>query len=163
MGDVETRVAGVQLLVADVVTGVAVVSLLGEHDIATVDEVRTTLASLLREGADVVVDLTETEFVDSSIMHVLEDSQRVASQHGAKVSFQLGTRPIVKRVFALIGALEAWPVYETRADATDAVTHAPRPSNDPGRAADPSPMAQASVQMHARSSATLPGDRGCRP
>ena len=135
MSDGEGQVANVQVLVADVATGVAVVSLLGEHDIATVDELRSALASLLREGADVVVDLTETEFVDSSTMHVLGNSQRLASQHGAKMSFQLGTRAMVKRVFALTGALEAWPVYGTRADAIDAVSRAHNSANNLGRVA----------------------------
>lgn len=94
---------------------------------ATASEVRTTIASLLRKGADVVVDLAQTDFVDYPIMHVLDESQRLASQQGARVSFRLATRPIVHRVFELIGALDVWPVYETRADAIRAVSRASSP------------------------------------
>jgi len=115
---------GTQVLIGDVARGVAVVSLLGEHDMATADEVRNTLASLLHGGAGVVVDLTETAFVDCSIMHVLDDSRRFASRDGGRVSFQLATRPIVRRVFEFLGFLEVWPVHGTRADAIRAVSHA---------------------------------------
>jgi anti-anti-sigma factor len=114
-----------QVLIADAAGSVAVVSLLGEHDIATADEVRNTLASLLHGGAGVVVDLTETAFVDCSIMHVLDDSRRFASRDGGRVSFQLATRPIVRRVFEVLGFLEGWPVHWTRADAIKAVSRPP--------------------------------------
>ncbi len=111
-----------QVLIADVARGVAVVSLLGEHDMATADEVRNTLASLLRVGAGVVVDLTGTAFVDCSIMHVLDDSRRFASLGGGRVGFQLATPPIVRRVFEVLGFLEGWPVHGTRAAAISAVS-----------------------------------------
>jgi anti-anti-sigma regulatory factor len=89
--------------------------------------------------------LTETDFVDCSIMHVLDDSQRLAAKHGARVSFQLATRPIVKRVFGVLGALEAWPVYETRADAIRAFSRALDPAKDLVEPTDRSPMARAVV------------------
>jgi anti-anti-sigma factor len=115
-----------QVLIADAARSVAVVSLLGEHDITTADEVRNTLASLLHGGTGVVVDLTETAFVDCSIMHVLDDSRCFASRGGGRVSFQLTTRPIVRRVFEVLGFLERWPVHGTRADAIKAVSQASR-------------------------------------
>jgi anti-anti-sigma factor len=111
-------------LIGDGGSGVAVVSLVGEHDMTTADDVKNILDSLLHMGAGVVVDLTETTFVDCSIMHVLDESQRFASQDGARLSFQLGTRPIVRRVFELLGALGTWPIHGTRADAIRAVSRA---------------------------------------
>jgi len=113
-----------QVLIGDVARGVAVVSLLGEHDMATADDVRNTLASLLHTGAGVVIDLTETTFIDCSIMHVLDVGQRFPSQDGARLSIHLATRPIVRRVFELLGALGEWPIHGTRADAIRAVSRA---------------------------------------
>lgn len=124
--EVPSRRHGPQVLIGDVARGVAVVSLLGEHDIATANDVRNALVTLLHTGAGVVVDLTETAFVDCSIMHVLDDSRRFASRDGGRVSFQLATRPIVRRVFEVLGFLEVWPVHGTRADAIRAVSQASR-------------------------------------
>lgn len=124
MTELPSRRHGPQVLIGDVARGVAVVSLLGEHDMATANDVRNTLATLLYTGAGVVVDLTETTFVDCSIMHVLDESQRFPSRDGARLSFQLATRSIVRRVFELLGALDEWPIHGTRADAIRAVSQA---------------------------------------
>ena len=124
MTEVPSRRHGPQVLIAEAARGVAVVSLLGEHDMATAREVRNTLASLLQVGAGVVVDLTETTFVDCSIMHVLDETQCFPSQDGTRLSFQLATRPIVRRVFEVLGFLEGWPIHGTRADAIRAVSRA---------------------------------------
>ncbi len=113
-----------QVQIGDVARGVAVVSLLGEHDMATANDLRDALATLLYTGAGVVVDLTETTFVDCSIMHVLDENQRFPSQDGAKLSIQMATRPIVRRVFELLGALDEWPIHGTRADAIRAISPA---------------------------------------
>ncbi len=89
---------------------------------ATANDVRNILVTLLHTGAGVVVDLTETTFVDCSIMHVLDESQRFPSQDGARLSIQLATRPTVRRVFELLSALNEWPIHGTRADAIRAVS-----------------------------------------
>lgn len=124
VNEVPSQGHGPRVLTCDVARGVTVVSLLGEHDMATANDVRNTLDTLLHTGAGVVVDLTETTFVDCSIMHVLDDSQRFPSQDGARLSIQSATRPIVRRVFEVLGVLEGWPIHGTRADAIRAVSRA---------------------------------------
>ena len=52
-------------------SGVSVVELQGEHDLATASEVRDALESALTERRAVVVELTLTDFIDSSILGVL--------------------------------------------------------------------------------------------
>jgi anti-anti-sigma factor len=151
---------GSEVHVVDVANNVAVVSLLGEHDAATADGLRKTLASLLQKRADVVIDLTETEFIDCSIVLVLDDTQRLAPQHDSRVSFQSATRPIVKRVFEVMRALDAWPVYETRADAIKAVNREPGPQSNLVRAPDGN-VARAFFCMPASSRPS--GDRKRRP
>jgi len=75
---------------------IAVISLLGEHDVTTAWEVRNAIAFALDQGTHLVVDLSETEFIDSSI---------------------------VKRMLEIMLEIraEALPVYGTRAEAIDAV------------------------------------------
>jgi anti-anti-sigma factor len=121
MGDPTACHGGCEVRVTEVGDGVGVVSLLGEHDLATADEVRDGFARLVLRGANVVVDLSETRFIDSSTLHALEDGRRLAAQHGMRVSFQLATHVIVERVLEITGALQAWPVFRTREEATLAV------------------------------------------
>jgi anti-anti-sigma factor len=114
---------------------VAVISLLGEHDVATAWEVRNAIAFALDQGTHVVVDLSETEFVDSSIVHALVDSVRLASVQGLSISLQLPACASVKRVLEMIleiGGLQALPVYGTRIEAIDAVRQTLDPSSTVG-------------------------------
>ena len=107
---------------------IAVISLLGEHDIATAWEIRNAIAFVLEQGTNLVVDLSETEFIDSSIVHALVDSVQLASAQGLRISLQLQTHDSVKRMLEImleISGLEALPVYGTRAEAIDAVRQTP--------------------------------------
>lgn len=163
MNDVAAHRSGTAVLTARLESGVTVVSLIGEHDISTEDEVRDTLAHLLQEGADVVFDLSETVFIECRIVHVLQDSLRLASQHGAGISFQSATLPTVKRVFELIGTLDAWPICQTRAEAITAASRPPASVDDGTKAADGNPEprtvpARVSSLSRSRVSARDPGD-----
>jgi anti-anti-sigma factor len=109
--------------VARVGGDVAVVSLLGEHALA-IAEVRNTLRSLLEQGTDIVVDLSETEFIDSSVIYALVDGNLLASEHGSRMSFQLQTDAAVHRVLEIRGLLKVWPVYGSRDEAIAALRQA---------------------------------------
>lgn len=103
------------------VDDVDVLSLRGEHDIASADLLRSTLSSLIAPGRGLIVDLTETRFVDCATMHVLEDAQQLAARQGAKVSFHLATTPIVQRMFDVLGPFLVWPIHHSRDEAIAAV------------------------------------------
>jgi anti-anti-sigma factor len=107
---------------------IAVISLLGEHDIATAWEVRNALAFALEQGTHVVVDLSETEFIDSTIIHVLFESKQLAQEHGRRVSLQLPADARVRRALEITGMLDVLPVYGARAEPVDAVRQ-PREMN----------------------------------
>lgn len=114
--------------VADVAGYVGVVSLLGEHDLATQAELEDAVAAVLETDADVVVDLSEAEFIDSSTIHSLERARQLAAERGKRVTVQTSTQhAIVERVLELTGALAAWPVYRTRDEAVEALTKAAEP------------------------------------
>lgn len=114
-----------EVRVAHVPGDVVVVSLLGEHDIATAWEVRNALAFAFEPAENLVVDLSETEFIDSSIIHALFESEQLALEHGRRVSLQLPTHAAVTRALELSGMLATLPVYGTRAEAIDAVRQMP--------------------------------------
>jgi anti-anti-sigma factor len=60
----------------------AVVGLVGEHDAYSSQRLESELGLLLEEGRRVVVDLRDTEFVDSTTLAVLLGARRQAEQDG---------------------------------------------------------------------------------
>ena len=50
---------------------IVVLVLHGEHDLSTAPDVRTEVDRAVGSGRDVIVDLSATEFIDSSILGVL--------------------------------------------------------------------------------------------
>jgi anti-anti-sigma factor len=110
---------------------VGVIALLGEHDVTTAWEVRNAIAFALDQGTHLVVDWSETEFIDSSIVHALVDSVQLASAQGLRISLQLQTHASVKRMLEISG-LDALSVYGTRAEAIDAVRQTPGRSSAAG-------------------------------
>jgi anti-anti-sigma factor len=97
--------------------GAAVAIFTGEHDLATAEAVESMLGSLVEENELVVVDFTEAEFVDSSIIHALMKTSRVAREQERTLRLQLGTAPIVEKAFQLSGLLEHLECATTRDDA----------------------------------------------
>jgi anti-anti-sigma factor len=90
--DVATRRQGSALVVAP----------RGEIDLATVDLVREAVERDLQGGDDLVVDLREVGFMDTSgLRYVLELVER-ASRDGCDVSLVRGPAP-VQRVFEVSG------------------------------------------------------------
>jgi anti-anti-sigma factor len=97
-----------------------VVVLRGEHDISTAPEVRAELDRALESGHDVVVDLSLTEFIDSSILGVLVSAHRTASSAvPAGGGFALVATPAgpVTRLLELVAVSDVMRVYATRAEA----------------------------------------------
>jgi anti-sigma B factor antagonist len=99
---------------------IAVISLPGEHDLATAWEIRNALAFAFEQGTHIVVDLSETEFIDSTIIHVLFESKQLAEEHGTG-QLAIAADARVRRPLEITGMLDVLPVYGTRAEAIDAV------------------------------------------
>ena len=90
----------------DLAPGVSLVVLLGEHDLASADELQSTLDDLLASESNVVVDVSETSFLDVSILRVLYGAHRAAAEQRRRVVLAWGTSPEVRRVFTLTGLLD---------------------------------------------------------
>ena len=97
--------------------GAAVVVFRGEHDLSTSKPIEDLLGSLIEDNELLVVDFSEAEFVDSSMIHALVKSHRTASQRGSIFRLQLGTAPIVERAFHFSGMLELLDCVPTREEA----------------------------------------------
>jgi anti-anti-sigma regulatory factor len=100
-------------------SGVAVVSFMGEHDLATRDVLRRLLAKLIGENHLVVVDFSKASFVDTSIVLLVETSGREARKRGSVFRLQLATAPIVEIIFAASGVLDELDCFSTREEALE--------------------------------------------
>ena len=97
--------------------GTAVVVFSGEHDLATKDQVRNLLDSLLREDDLLVADFSSASFVDSAMLSVLLDTNKLARETGKTFRLQLGTAAIVQRAFAICGVFAVIERVATREEA----------------------------------------------
>ncbi|HVV59836.1 MAG TPA: STAS domain-containing protein [Gaiellaceae bacterium] len=95
----------------------AVVGLRGEHESYSADRLARHLDALLAEGLSIAVDLSATEFVDSTVVGVL-----LAGSHRAKtrlLGFVLvlgeGTGWPVQRLLDVTGLRSQFAVVEERA------------------------------------------------
>jgi anti-anti-sigma factor len=95
-------------------TRVVVVELLGEHDLATSPRLCDLFASLVVANHLVVVDLSETEFIDCSGLDAVVRAHGLAEEHDVEFRLQLGRAPIVRRMLEISGILERIPSFSTR-------------------------------------------------
>jgi len=73
-----------------------------------------------RSAKHVVVDLTETTFIDSTTLGVLVGGVKRLRPEGGKVSLVCSDRNITK-IFEITGLNKVFPIYETRAEALDGI------------------------------------------
>jgi anti-anti-sigma factor len=90
---------------------VAVIRLVGEHDLASAPDLRERLESEA-VARRVVVDVSDTEFLDSSTINALFQHHE---QHGLVLQF--GSASVVRRALYITRLLEVVPLAETREEA----------------------------------------------
>jgi anti-anti-sigma factor len=96
---------------------VAVVELLGEHDLDGREELFELLYRLIDANELVVVDVTETQFIDSSVVFNLVRADRLAREQGSSFRLQVGTAPEVKKMLEITHLLDALAWAPTRDEA----------------------------------------------
>jgi anti-anti-sigma factor len=101
--DVDTRVPGV-----------ALIALLGEHELYGAPKLQQQIESLVAKDLSVVIDLTEAVFLDSSIVGVLLKAQKLAAENGLdyRVVLSASTGEPVRRMFEITGLHEILPIIE---------------------------------------------------
>jgi anti-sigma B factor antagonist len=96
-------------------SGVAVLTISGEHDLSTAPNLRRRLDDLLDEGVATVLDLSPATFIDSSILSVILDGRRRAAE--AKTGFAVARSKgsdAVDRVLEVTGLRAELPVHARR-------------------------------------------------
>ena len=96
------------------VPGVALVALAGEHELYGASKLQAQIDALIVEGVSIVIDLTETVFLDSSIVGVLLEAQKLAAASHVDYTVVLGksTGQSVRRMFEITGLSEILPLVE---------------------------------------------------
>ena len=84
-------------------TDITVIALAGEHDLSTSDGIWRELELALRARQVVIVDLSDAEFIDSSVIHQIMKADKLARSEGTRVTLQLENAPVVQRVLQVTG------------------------------------------------------------
>jgi anti-sigma B factor antagonist len=96
--------------------GVFVIALTGEIDLYTAPEFKQQLLDVIGQGArHVIVDLTDTTFIDSTTLGVLVGGVKRLRPEGGQLSIVCSDRNITK-IFEITGLNRVFPIYETRAE-----------------------------------------------
>jgi anti-sigma B factor antagonist len=100
----------------------AVVALVGEHDAYSAGRLEGELAVLLDESRGIVVDLRDTEFVDSTTLAALLGARRDAERLGLGFTLVLPRREYtqVTRLLELTGLASTFAIYDTLDEALNA-------------------------------------------
>ncbi|HEX2312252.1 MAG TPA: anti-sigma factor antagonist [Thermomonospora sp.] len=107
--------------------GCAVISLRGELDIASADDLRRHLHAARRAHGDrLVLDLGALEFMDSHGLSVIIGCHKAvtAGRDGRGGLALTGARPIVRRTLEITGLDRRLPLYDTVDQATAAMAPA---------------------------------------
>jgi anti-sigma B factor antagonist len=110
-------------------TDIAILTLHGEHDLATAPALAEELRRTIRAGELTIVDLSRAQFIDSSVVNNLYAAERLARERGLTLTLQLGTESVVQRALEITGLLEQVHCASSR---EEAIAHARSSSN--GRA-----------------------------
>jgi anti-anti-sigma factor len=91
----------------------AVVALVGEHDTYSAQRLESELGMLLDDGRRIVVDLRDTEFIDSTTLSVLLSARRHAEQAGLGFVLVMSERDYtqVNQLLDLTGLGAAFAIY----------------------------------------------------
>lgn len=82
--------------------GPPIVMVSGELDMATASVLSQHLSELVEDGTDVVVDVSELRFIDSSGLRALIDARRKSHDRGQTLTLRHPSRN-VNRVLAITG------------------------------------------------------------
>jgi anti-sigma B factor antagonist len=96
-----------------------VIALSGEVDLYTAPEFKQQLLDVIGRGAKhVVVDFSETTFIDSTTLGVLVGGVKRLRPEGGKLAIVCSDRNITK-IFEITGLNKVFPIYDTRPEALE--------------------------------------------
>lgn len=96
-------------------TAPVVISLSGEHDVASSRELQLAVQQAVDAGLGVVCDLTGATFIDSTILRALVDGHRTAVTTGVPgLAVVAPPGSIPAQLFDLVHASEVLPIFTSR-------------------------------------------------
>ena len=105
-----------------------VIALTGEIDLYTAPEFKQQLLDVIGQGAKhVVVDLTDTTFIDSTTLGVLVGGVKRLRPNDGQLSLVCSDRNITK-IFEITGLDRVFTIYENRDEALSGIGSATQPS-----------------------------------
>lgn len=103
-------------------SGAHVVAVAGEVDIFTAPDLKRTIALAIEDGVNrLVVDLTQTRFLDSTALGVLIGAVKRLRPLDGRMAI-VNTEPSTAKTFQITGLDRIFTIVPTRADALDAVS-----------------------------------------
>jgi anti-sigma B factor antagonist len=98
-----------------------VIALTGEVDLYTAPEFKQQLLEVIGRGAkEVVVDFSDTTFIDSTTLGVLVGGVKRLRPNGGRLALVCSDRNITK-IFEITGLNKVFPIYESRAEAVESI------------------------------------------
>ena len=98
-----------------------VIALAGEVDLYTAPEFKQQLLEVISQGArNVVVDFSDTTFIDSTTLGVLVGGVKRLRSNDGQLALVCSDRNITK-IFEITGLDRVFTIYPTRTEAVDAV------------------------------------------
>ena len=95
------------------------ISLSGEVDLYTAPEFKQQLLEVIGQGGkNVVVDFSNTTFIDSTTLGVLVGGVKRLRPNGGQLSLVCSDRNITK-IFEITGLDKVFPIYATRVEAVE--------------------------------------------
>jgi anti-sigma B factor antagonist len=101
-----------------------VIALSGEVDLYTAPEFKQQLLEVISQGGkEVIVDLSDTTFIDSTTLGVLVGGIKRLRPNGGQLSLVCSDRNITK-IFEITGLNKVFPMYESRVEAVERIGQA---------------------------------------
>ena len=99
--------------------GVSIIALTGEVDLYTAPDLKEELVRVIDAGARrVVIDLTDTTFIDSTTLGVLVSGLKRLRPEGGQLMLVITDRNI-KKIFEITGLDRVFPIHEARTGALE--------------------------------------------
>jgi anti-sigma B factor antagonist len=109
------------------VDGAYVIALAGEVDLYTAPEFKQQLLDVIAKGSkQVIVDFTDTTFIDSTTLGVLVGGVKRLRTNDGQLSLVCNDRNITK-IFEITGLDRVFTIYPTRDDAIEKVGTSSQP------------------------------------
>jgi anti-sigma B factor antagonist len=107
--------------------GAYVISLAGEVDLYTAPEFKQQLLEVISQGArNVVVDFSDTTFIDSTTLGVLVGGVKRLRTNDGQLSLVCSDRNITK-IFEITGLDRVFTIYSTRGEALEQLSSSSKP------------------------------------